>query len=104
FFQAEDGIRYLIVTGVQTCALPILAGCRLICSASAICLNFSISQLNFSKQAAPANSNPPLARLLCGGPRLLLAMGGDGTFQALEIGRASCREGEEKRVVSGAWG
>src|SRR6201988_3028809 len=25
FFQAEDGIRYLIVTGVQTCALPILA-------------------------------------------------------------------------------
>src|SRR2546428_4983763 len=25
FFQAEDGIRYLIVTGVQTCALPIWA-------------------------------------------------------------------------------
>src|SRR6267378_6438193 len=24
FFQAEDGIRYLDVTGVQTCALPIL--------------------------------------------------------------------------------
>src|SRR5206468_8721425 len=24
FFQAEDGIRGLIVTGVQTCALPIL--------------------------------------------------------------------------------
>src|SRR5712664_3820478 len=28
FFQAEDGIRVLIVTGVQTCALPILAGRR----------------------------------------------------------------------------
>src|SRR5206468_7446101 len=27
FFQAEDGIRDLIVTGVQTCALPIW-GCR----------------------------------------------------------------------------
>src|SRR5690349_24211372 len=26
FFQAEDGIRYLYVTGVQTCALPI-SGC-----------------------------------------------------------------------------
>src|SRR2546430_6382038 len=25
FFQAEDGIRVLTVTGVQTCALPILA-------------------------------------------------------------------------------
>src|SRR2546430_13604404 len=27
FFQAEDGIRYLTVTGVQTCALPICAPC-----------------------------------------------------------------------------
>src|SRR2546421_6118309 len=26
FFQAEDGIRDLIVTGVQTCALPIYGG------------------------------------------------------------------------------
>src|SRR2546430_6100334 len=26
FFQAEDGIRDLTVTGVQTCALPILQG------------------------------------------------------------------------------
>src|SRR2546421_10768331 len=26
FFQAEDGIRDLIVTGVQTCALPIFPG------------------------------------------------------------------------------
>src|SRR2546430_8064593 len=28
FFQAEDGIRYLTVTGVQTCALPILRSAR----------------------------------------------------------------------------
>src|SRR5206468_11691043 len=27
FFQAEDGIRGLIVTGVQTCALPIYDRC-----------------------------------------------------------------------------
>src|SRR5574340_1411272 len=27
FFQAEDGIRDLLVTGVQTCALPISRGC-----------------------------------------------------------------------------
>src|SRR5256885_6772054 len=27
FFQAEDGIRDYKVTGVQTCALPISAGC-----------------------------------------------------------------------------
>src|SRR5438270_13318041 len=29
FFQAEDGIRDLTVTGVQTCALPILSPKRL---------------------------------------------------------------------------
>src|SRR2546430_2291551 len=29
FFQAEDGIRDLTVTGVQTCALPILTGRRI---------------------------------------------------------------------------
>src|SRR5688572_32111631 len=28
FFQAEDGIRDLTVTGVQTCALPIFAHSR----------------------------------------------------------------------------
>src|SRR3989440_4288977 len=28
FFQAEDGIRDLIVTGVQTCALPISGSSR----------------------------------------------------------------------------
>src|SRR6266436_4540878 len=28
FFQAEDGIRDVAVTGVQTCALPILEGHR----------------------------------------------------------------------------
>src|SRR3712207_7319495 len=30
FFQAEDGIRYIGVTGVQTCALPISQGTRLV--------------------------------------------------------------------------
>src|SRR5229473_5632262 len=28
FFQAEDGIRDKLVTGVQTCALPILTGAQ----------------------------------------------------------------------------
>src|SRR2546429_9662210 len=28
FFQAEDGIRDVAVTGVQTCALPIWPSCR----------------------------------------------------------------------------
>ena len=33
FFQAEDGIRDIGVTGVQTCALPI---CHYICEIDAI--------------------------------------------------------------------
>src|SRR5206468_6840939 len=44
FFQAEDGIRDLIVTGVQTCALPISAprssarsACTASCTASSRC-------------------------------------------------------------------
>src|SRR2546430_6405697 len=31
FFQAEDGIRDLTVTGVQTCALPICRACCCCC-------------------------------------------------------------------------
>src|SRR2546430_16731321 len=36
FFQAEDGIRDLTVTGVQTCALPILMA---LIAASASCVD-----------------------------------------------------------------
>src|SRR6266576_6221168 len=35
FFQAEDGIRYLYVTGVQTCALPISAWLKSNCVSKA---------------------------------------------------------------------
>src|SRR2546427_6215889 len=42
FFQAEDGIRDLTVTGVQTCALPIcIAGSFLVAELSARQLGFS---------------------------------------------------------------
>src|SRR2546423_11118587 len=34
FFQAEDGIRDKLVTGVQTCALPIYGGRSCICKHS----------------------------------------------------------------------
>src|SRR5260370_17426010 len=45
FFQAEDGIRDSSVTGVQTCALPILVGGR----------DYAKSQLN---RAADAMRQP----------------------------------------------
>src|SRR3712207_7817485 len=54
FFQAEDGIRDIGVTGVQTCALPILApvyGCRSL----SCCLN---SQSPTSSRLSTASSSP----------------------------------------------
>src|SRR2546430_7463486 len=40
FFQAEDGIRDLTVTGVQTCALPIFWGVHLAVAALLLLLQF----------------------------------------------------------------
>src|SRR5207253_4504742 len=96
FFQAEDGIRDGHVTGVQTCALPIL--------------------LWFLDAVLPRlRSSIPSARLLIVGahPRpglLALCQKIEGVevtgyvldLQALfEIGRASCRERVEMWEVAG---
>src|SRR2546421_965549 len=77
FFQAEDGIRDLIVTGVQTCALPILrwaevpgvvsAFYRVIVAGAVL-----IPWAGFAKVTARKRSDRVSARP--------------------EIGRASCRE------------
>src|SRR6266403_5172794 len=45
FFQAEDGIRDLYVTGVQTCALPI-------CSRGGVDLEAQIRQLRAGRDSA----------------------------------------------------
>src|SRR3712207_7426355 len=77
FFQAEDGIRDIGVTGVQTCALPISPSCVP------------------SREAAAA---PGKARPGGDGGR-----GGGRSRRAVvcrEIGRASCRERVEISVVA----
>src|SRR5690606_39795020 len=51
FFQAEDGIRDFHVTGVQTCALPILSLARLCFSFSA----FDASSRLFRRAGANAS-------------------------------------------------
>src|SRR2546427_7021897 len=84
FFQAEDGIRDLTVTGVQTCALPIF---------------FGLLPFRMHLFGAPANriyllgtdayGRDQFSRILYGGQISLLA----GLLGAgLKIGRASCRE------------
>src|SRR6266496_5503193 len=49
FFQAEDGIRDLYVTGVQTCALPI----------SSICPKLSFTSLNLSRSTSTTENGRP---------------------------------------------
>src|SRR2546421_2530375 len=52
FFQAEDGIRDLIVTGVQTCALPILAAALLAEGYDAVATRFGEARLTASRVLA----------------------------------------------------
>src|SRR5204862_5974927 len=84
FFQAEDGIRDLYVTGVQTCALPI-----------------SWPALGHAAEIGFANADHAAS------DSDLAALHGDPRFDAIvedmraleQIGRASCRE-----RVGIAWG
>src|SRR5438105_14743688 len=61
FFQAEDGIRDPLVTGVQTCALPISS-----CTLQSVAYTMGQCQggLKAGLRAAEATSRP---RLLCRG-------------------------------------
>src|SRR5690625_7860361 len=80
FFQAEDGIRDGHVTGVQTCALPILS---------------LTGRPRPTSQAHHPRRHGPAAHPGCG-PRSHRRPRPD------EIGRASCREREEilRRAVT----
>src|SRR5690606_39652510 len=89
FFQAEDGIRDFHVTGVQTCALPILQ--------DVVVQLFSYQDLA-EPILVPAVVEPLLV-LVLSGAATVEERALDGDWQATnEIGRASCRE-----RVSSAW-
>src|SRR5205809_8123314 len=75
FFQAEDGIRYVAVTGVQTCALPICtAGWGVWHSPDA-----GKSWVRHRKPF-PLNSRIQALAALPGEPRGLMAAGDTGVF------------------------
>src|SRR2546430_12304338 len=82
FFQAEDGIRDLTVTGVQTCALPILSRAG---QSWGIPLPFDPSSVVYVWFDALINYASAVG------------LGGDAKmferwWPADQIGRASCRE------------
>src|SRR5205085_3794685 len=102
FFQAEDGIRDLTVTGVQTCALPISA------SGEPWLRRFDVATFShpryieieapeiesYAERAAPIEP-PGVEPWATGVLRILFTR---------EIGRASCRERGWLRVVAGGVG
>src|SRR5256884_4273229 len=92
FFQAEDGIRDVAVTGVQTCAFPIsswsnAADSKALCPAPMTTTLFSAKRPRSQwSQEWEANS-----RGTCLNSSGLLAKGSTPAA-IIKIGRASCRE------------
>src|SRR5688500_19548350 len=92
FFQAEDGIRDYKVTGVQTCALPILVGVT-----SALAQRDYRRVLSFNLVGHIGYTTMGLG--------LLTPLGLAGSLlyvihHIIEIGRASCREREKISVIA----
>src|SRR5207253_6544419 len=101
FFQAEDGIRDGHVTGVQTCALPILAVWRPIWL-----LDEPTSALDVGSQRIFAGL---MEKHLARGGMIVAATHSPLGIEArelliggAEIGRASCRERGEVRGAGGS--
>src|SRR5256886_8710992 len=84
FFQAEDGIRDLTVTGVQTCALPIYAqapcGMTFHTRKKSVASRFSVTP--WTRRGADRRAPVMLLR----------ARSDQSSDESMEIGRASCRE------------
>src|SRR5207244_9147401 len=101
FFQAEDGIRDDLVTGVQTCALPILREER------RALVELAGPDLADRAGDPLVGSRAPLGELGAVGDllrqRMLERILGD-RIEALgiEIGRASCRERVQTYGVAGS--
>src|SRR5437870_12541596 len=95
FFQAEDGIRDGHVTGVQTCALPILCTGGGWKSSSNGYLTAHFDPFDPTKQPYDEDFHPPPVHIPNdyngSADRILLD----------EIGRALCRESYEGRVGDG---
>src|SRR5205085_3365028 len=92
-FQAEDGIRDLTVTGVQTCALPIsvklMAVVVGLVSGSASADN---TVINFTGSYGPGAACAARFDFPVGANTTTIDVAATADVPANEIGRASCRE------------
>src|SRR5207247_8472791 len=100
-FQAEDGIRDPLVTGVQTCALPIsntppTPGHVFQVTCAASCASFTWANKTGNLPDIPVDSiivNPNNGQQVFAGSDW-------GVYYTNEIGRASCRERVHNAVVT----
>src|SRR5438874_9907153 len=91
FFQAEDGIRDLYVTGVQTCALPILPSSFARCGTSlASFITIGAISTFRSRRVRPSSRN---------GKRRPRALSGAVTFKKSEPRSEERRVGKECREL-----
>src|SRR5207244_5130871 len=93
FFQAEDGIRDDLVTGVQTCALPISAETRTRCRFGGFklrCGGLEAASFPTAEQIAFV-----LARCSDSAGEVPIKFTA-GLHHPVQIGRASCREKVEE--------
>src|SRR5206468_4814226 len=95
FFQAEDGIRDLIVTGVQTCALPILTISISVPSFERGIGTHAYPMFFFSRGDLASAVRIPISF-----PSFRTGHG-CGSQGRTKIGRASCREGVSSSVEAG---
>src|SRR5207245_6900230 len=97
YFKAEDGIRCATVTGVQTCALPILRRAKASTTTGRrSCIAPRLSPVGRAGHPVVVDALARRTRPQSS-PRAPLAIEGSGA-QCLQIGRASCRERLESAV------
>src|SRR5205823_10336171 len=100
FFQAEDGIRDKLVTGVQTCALPIFPSLSAHTFATVSVRRASLlsppSSARTSAAVADFDSPPRATCSTCARPA------SSSVIRRQQIGRASCRERGEISGGDGA--
>src|SRR5699024_11383981 len=101
FCQAEDGIRDRNVTGVQTCALPILGQREYLAAIRKNAVTFGVGPAGTGKtylavaMAVKAFKSKDVSRIVLTRPAVEAG-------EKLEIGRASCRERAESAVGAGS--
>src|SRR5690606_39489644 len=95
FFQAEDGIRDFHVTGVQTCALPILSR-----SSTAVVVTRRETWVSPAARRGRRAGRPTRSGQAPYPTRFGSGPSSDAGSAAREIGRASCRERVESAGVA----